>query len=137
MINRASMREYRQKPYWFLRIIGWAILGIAGAAGLALLFGYVVMLLWNWLMPELFGLATIGFWQAFGIVFLARIIFGGGGMKGHGDSSKSEKWKSSRSKKYNKDNCKDWKHYDKFWEEEGAEAYEKYLQKDELDKKAE
>lgn len=29
-------------------------------------FGGCVMLLWNWLMPELFGLHTISFWQAAG-----------------------------------------------------------------------
>lgn len=34
-----------------------------------------MMLLWNWLMPYLFGLKTIGYFQAFGLHFLARLIF--------------------------------------------------------------
>lgn len=31
--------------------------------------------LWNWLMPELFGLKVITFWQAFGLNILATILF--------------------------------------------------------------
>ena len=42
-------------------------------------FSAIVMLLWNWLIPSLFGLITINFWQALGILLLARILFGGGG----------------------------------------------------------
>ncbi len=41
------------------------------------LFGYVVMRLWNWLMPVLFGWHGIGFWQAVGILVLSNILFGG------------------------------------------------------------
>tara|TARA_B100001250_G_scaffold396108_1_gene401727 strand:- start:107 stop:394 length:288 start_codon:yes stop_codon:yes gene_type:complete len=35
----------------------------------------VLMLLWNWLMPSLFGLATIGYLKAFGLHAMARILF--------------------------------------------------------------
>src|SRR5579862_5614130 len=41
------------------------------------LFGYVTMQLWNWLMPALFGLHLITFWQALGLIVLTRILFGG------------------------------------------------------------
>jgi hypothetical protein len=41
------------------------------------LFGFVVMGLWNWLMPALFGLKTIGYWQALGLFILSKILFGG------------------------------------------------------------
>ncbi len=40
-------------------------------------FGYVVMRLWNWLMPALFGWHPINFWQALGILVLSKILFGG------------------------------------------------------------
>lgn len=40
-------------------------------------FTYVVMRLWNWLMPALFGLHLITFWQALGILILSKILFGG------------------------------------------------------------
>lgn len=46
------------------------------------LFGFVVMALWNWLMPALFGLKVIGYWQALGLVILCRILFGGRGSMG-------------------------------------------------------
>lgn len=60
-----------------LRFILWALLGVAGAAFLALLLGLIVMALWNWLMPELFGLTRIGYWQAWGLVILTHILFKG------------------------------------------------------------
>jgi|SRR5271165_5261061 len=40
-------------------------------------FGYVVMSLWNWLMPALFGWHFITFWQALGLLILSKILFGG------------------------------------------------------------
>jgi len=50
-------------------------------AGFALIFffaaGGVTMLLWNWLMPAIFGLPALGFLQAFGLLALARILVGG------------------------------------------------------------
>lgn len=50
------------------------------------IFGGCVMLLWNWLMSEIFGLPTISFWQASGLLLLCKILFGGfgGGHHGHG-----------------------------------------------------
>jgi Ca2+/H+ antiporter, TMEM165/GDT1 family len=41
------------------------------------LFTFVVKGLWNWLMPSLFGLHVITFWQALGILVLSKILFGG------------------------------------------------------------
>ena len=35
---------------------------------------YPVMLLWNWLMPMIFGLPTIGFWQSLGLLVLFRLL---------------------------------------------------------------
>ena len=40
-----------------------------------ILFGYPTMLLWNWLMPTIFNLPYIGFWQACGINLLSSILF--------------------------------------------------------------
>ena len=58
-----------------------AILGIAlfVAAG-----GGIVRLLWNWLLPPLFGWHEITFWQALGLLALCRILIGGlGGHHSH------------------------------------------------------
>ena len=46
--------------------------------------GEIVMLLWNWLAPVLFGLRPVTFWQALGLLVLCRILFGGLGMGGGG-----------------------------------------------------
>ena len=35
----------------------------------------IIMLLWNWLVPGLFGLATIGYLKAFGLYLMSRILF--------------------------------------------------------------
>lgn len=53
-----------------LRVIAVVIAGIA-------VFGFVVSQLWNYLMPGLFGLRTITFWQAAGLTVLGRLLFGG------------------------------------------------------------
>jgi len=45
---------------------------------------WLVMLLWNWLMPALFtGARTIGYWQALGLIVLSRVLFGHGGGRRH------------------------------------------------------
>jgi len=44
--------------------------------------GEMVMLLWNWLAPALFGLRQVTFWQALGLLALCRILFGGFGLGG-------------------------------------------------------
>lgn len=41
--------------------------------------GIVVLTLWNWLLPPLFGVPEVTFWQALGILALCRILFGGFG----------------------------------------------------------
>lgn len=46
-----------------------ALVGIVGAIP--------TYFLWNWLMPEIFGLKAITFWQAWGLVFLSGILFKG------------------------------------------------------------
>jgi len=58
--------------------------------------GEVVMHLWNWLLPMLFGWRQITFWQAVGLLALCRILFGGwGGRGGHRPNFRrrmAEKW---------------------------------------------
>jgi hypothetical protein len=64
--------------------IGFGLLAI----GLAFLFGWVVMLLWNWLMPEIFGLKRVTYWQAWGLLILCCILFkdfGSGHSNGRSD----------------------------------------------------
>ena len=42
----------------------------------ATVLGFAVMWLWNWLMPALFGLHVITYWQALGLLVLSKILFG-------------------------------------------------------------
>jgi hypothetical protein len=65
--------EERSLPQKILLGFGFA----AGGIGLAALFGFFVMLLWNWLMPDLFGLKTLTYWQAWGLLILSWILFKG------------------------------------------------------------
>lgn len=41
------------------------------------LFSLVLMLLWNALIPDIFRLGPITYWQALGLLVLAKILFGG------------------------------------------------------------
>jgi len=59
------------------KIILAAIFGPPAFVAFIALGGEVVKLLWNWLLPPLFGWHAISFWQAIGILALSRILFGG------------------------------------------------------------
>ncbi len=63
-------------------MIRFAPLAILGMAVFIAAGGGVVMLLWNWLLPPLFGWREVTFWQALGILALCRILFGGAGWRG-------------------------------------------------------
>ena len=56
------------------------------------LFGAGTMWLWNWLMPAIFKLPTIGFWQAVGLLLLSHILFRGGYARRAGRTS----WQRAR-----------------------------------------
>jgi len=105
---------------------------------LVLLFGYITMRLWNWLMPEIFSLGAINYWQALGIIVLAKILFGG---FGDHKSNRSNKNPNKRCKpRYNSGFKKDfsnWKYYDKFWEDQGEKAFEEYVKQKQVEDEAE
>lgn len=69
----------------FFRIALMLVVGIAAL-------GWLVMLLWNWLIPELFfGAREVDYWQALGILLLSKILFGGG----HGHwKGRRQRWES-------------------------------------------
>jgi hypothetical protein len=73
--------EDRSLPQKILLGIGFGVAGV----GLLALCGWVVMLLWNALMPEIFGLKTLSYWQAWGLLILSSILFKG--MRFGSDSS--------------------------------------------------
>jgi hypothetical protein len=70
------MKPRGKKLIWMIPI------GILAIALFAFIGGEIVMRLWNWLLPSIFGWRQITFWQALGILVLCRILFGG--FHGHG-----------------------------------------------------
>lgn len=74
------------------RCIKFGLLALAGIAALT----WIVMQLWNGLLPDLFaGVSRIGYWQALGLLVLSRILFGGlrGGGPGHWHGRRAQ-WES-------------------------------------------
>lgn len=61
------------RRHWMFMVFRIALFLLIVLAG----FGNAVQELWNWLMPDLFGLPTIRFWQAVGLLGLSWILFGG------------------------------------------------------------
>jgi len=111
-----------------VKIIALVILGIL----IFLLANYLLMRLWNWLMPNLFGVGTVTYWQALGVFILAKLLFGfggGGGGKSKGGSSHKKKIKSSNKCSPWRRDFDEWQHYDQFWKEEGEEAFKNYVDK--------
>lgn len=70
------MKEVLYKGrFIFFPLIAMAVLSLVS---------YVVMELWNHLLPEILNAKEINFWQAMGIFILSKILFGfgkGGGMR--------------------------------------------------------
>ena len=58
------------------RFAGHALLGLAALIVVAGAFGFVTMNAWNYVIPDLFNLPHITFWQAVALVVLARILVG-------------------------------------------------------------
>ncbi len=148
MKHNSTCRERFYKLPKVVRIIGMAVFGLIAITIFAAIFGLAVQYLWNWLMTELFGLASITYWQALGIVVLTKILFGFGPHGKHDGKS----GKSKRNGGWTPFHDDDWhfpEHleekfkgpgdkantYHRFWKEEGKEAFEKYMKKIEEEEK--
>src|ERR1019366_1875941 len=59
------------------KLILIAPLAIVGMLLFIFIGGEIVLHLWNWLLPPLFGWRQVTFWQALGLLVLCRILFGG------------------------------------------------------------
>jgi len=113
------------------KIAGWVILGIVGVSALAVLFGFIVMWLWNRLMGGVFGLPELTYWEAVGLLILAKIFFGSmHGEGGGGGKKKQKKDKSRRWENWDPENWdidpEDCKHFRKYWNEGGKEHFHQY-----------
>jgi ABC-type multidrug transport system fused ATPase/permease subunit len=119
-------KQNESRGLFAFKIAGVVLLGIIGIGALAVLFGFIVMWLWNWLLPGLFGFSTITFWQGVAIVILARIIFGSFNHKpGSHHHSYYQRYKNRSKRKW----FEKWELYDDFWKEEGEMAFNAYIEK--------
>ncbi len=62
------------KVYWGVKIAFFVLLFFGVVS-------YLVMILWNWLVPDLFNGPYINFWKAAGLLLLSKILFSGFGKK--------------------------------------------------------
>jgi hypothetical protein len=128
-----------------LRIIGMVLVGLIFVVLFALAFGFLVKWIWNLLMPDLFGLKEITYWQAFGMVILAKLLFGAFGTRHHDHGERHPRpfpnWhgRFGRPEDYVPWNRrhKDWKYYKKYWQDEGKAAFEAYMKRIEKEKEGE
>jgi hypothetical protein len=70
------------------KVVAFVIVGVA-------VFGFVVMALWNWLVPSIIGWKAIDYWQALGLFVLAKVLFGFGRFGGghwHWRARLAERW---------------------------------------------
>lgn len=112
--------QFKSLPKW-TQILLMALLAIFGVTVFGFIFGYIIMWLWNKLMPEIFGLTTITYWQGIGLFILARILLGSFGSD---NSNKTESKKIKKNARANED--PDWDRYNAWWEKEGKNAFENY-----------
>ncbi len=132
------MSKKKNSPRRALGIIGMIIGGIA----ILLLLSFGIMWLWNALMPGIFGLPVITYWQGVGLAVLGRLLLGGFG-SGSDSGGKRKKRRPVRSefkKEFGKEFRKAMKEecgkemgeawfddaYEDWWEKEGRAGFEAF-----------
>ncbi len=104
--------------------------------------GVVIKALWNALMPGIFHLRMISYWEAVGLFVLAKLFFGlGHGGRGRGRHHHPHKHFDRHFRKavgISDEGCgrgdvpgngRTWHRFRHFWEDEGRAAFEAYLKK--------
>jgi len=115
-------RAYRHRFSFSKKMIFIPFLVIGGLA----LVSYIVMLLWNALIPVIFHLTAISFWQAAGILILSKILFGFGKGGHRGGTpwmrNRMERFKNmspeerDRFKEQMRERCGKWGHHRGGWD---------------------
>lgn len=146
---RVGNREVHGSPIAkVFKVTGLVILGIVGAAALAIIFGLVIQWLWNSLMPEIFGLPEVSYWQAVGLAVLSHILFGSHSHNHNGNKNSCSSDKPKRAKikgsaelagqaitfdnerpEPEEKSHKEWDSFRGFWNDYGREAFENWLNK--------
>jgi hypothetical protein len=74
-----NQKQSSMKYRWYYKIPFFVTLGVLAMIGL----GYLVMFLWNLLIPELFNGPVLTFWQAVGLFVLTKILLHSSGFNRH------------------------------------------------------
>lgn len=86
-----SKDNHSPRRFTPMKVLSIILVFIAIAAALSA----VVMLLWNAILPDVAGVKPLTFWQALGLLVLAKILFGGvGKVFGRKHSSKKKQWRN-------------------------------------------
>lgn len=64
-----------KRRFW----LGKAVMILVFCTAFVMLFSFIVMSLWNGILPDVLGVKQITFWQALGILVLSKILFSGFG----------------------------------------------------------
>ena len=77
------------KAWWFMKAAKFAVLMAVGLV----VFGALVMALWNALVPDLFHGPTLSFWQAIGLLLLSHILFRSWSPWRHSNGWRHDRWR--------------------------------------------
>lgn len=118
--------KHHRRRFHPLKIVFFAIVFIA----FALAMGWVVMFLWNFILPDTIGVKPLTYWKALGLLVLTRILFGG--FRGRpspwgGDRKRKwrKKWMNMSDEERQQFKSK-WKsHYRKRWNTDEEDSKEK------------
>lgn len=108
-------------------IVIHVLAGMMMALVFGLIFGYFVMLLWNGLLPDIFGLKEITYWQGVGLVIMFRLLFGSHGY--HRQEHGSKKYHARKAGYLQGSNSDKNDYYNSWWEKEGESAFRQYVEK--------
>lgn len=86
---------------------------LALACALALAAGYVVMRLWNAIVPSILPAHLITYWQSVGLLVLTRLLFSS---FGHGRHKKLKDYRHGEA----------WRKYDEWWKEVGEHSFSEF-----------
>ena len=109
-----------------LRGVGHVILGVVAFGAVAVLLGWVAMTAWNAVMPALFNLPVIAFWQAVGLLVLGRLLTGRFHHRHHGRYGRHECFTRSFHRRKEGGDALDGASFAQWWWEEGEAAFRLY-----------
>lgn len=112
------------KKFWIKKGIMFLLIFVAAV----LLFGLLVMGLWNALLPAILGVKAITFIQALGILLLSKILFGGFGGRGWRGS---QAWKQKMKQRWDKMTPEEREKFKTEWKERCSGRWKMHSSKDE------